>query len=78
MPGSIIGSVTIWLIALLVPAGEADSSKLAVHEFTTQQECESNIPYLKRYYRLYGERWSGECVESVRHLPATRRNYGSM
>lgn len=78
MPATIIGTVTIWMVALMVPAANHDATKLAVHEFDSQAECEVNIPYLKRYYRLYGERWTSKCVKSRRLLPANTLNYGSM
>ncbi|MDH3603582.1 MAG: hypothetical protein OEU26_28555 [Candidatus Tectomicrobia bacterium] len=78
MPTTFIGVATIWMIALLVPGAQVDSKKLAIHEFNTRAECESNIPYIKRYYRLYGDRWSGKCVQTEQRLPATKLNYGSM
>lgn len=78
MPTSIIGIVTVWMIALYVPSAHHNAKKLAVHEFDSQSECEKNIPYLKRYYRLYGNSWKSKCVQTRRFLPATKLNYGSM
>lgn len=78
MSTTVIGAATIWLVALLVPGAQLDSKKLAIYEFNTRSECESNIPYLKRYYRLYGDRWKGKCVQTQQLLPATQLNYGSM
>ena len=78
MPTAIIGTVTVWMIALLVPSAHQDANKLAVYEFNSRAECQENIPYLKRYYRLYGDRWTGQCVQTRRFLPATKPNYGSM
>lgn len=74
----IIGTATIWMIALMVPNMHMETRKLAIYEFNSKIECQESIPYLKRYYRLYGDSWTARCTRTRKLLPATRLNYGSM
>lgn len=56
----------VWIVALLIARPHTDQLKLAVHQFESRQECEAAVPYIKRYYRLYGNRWRGSCQKAAR------------
>ena len=55
----------IWILAFVAPSYQADSAKLVIHKFETQAQCRASIPQIKRYYRLYGNKWHGKCAETV-------------
>lgn len=62
-------AAAVWVIILMVPGPDPLAKKLVVHKFASEAVCEANIPKIKRYYRLYGDRWTGRCSRSIQRAP---------
>jgi len=62
---STTAATMIWIIAFFAPNYHTGGLKLVIHKFETQAQCQASIPQLKRYYRLYGKKWTYDCAQTV-------------
>ena len=60
-------TMVIWSLVFFAPSYQTRAAKLVVHTFETQAACQDNIPAIKRYYKIYGNKWRAKCTKTVEH-----------